>query len=124
MEYNENMLKLFRRRFVPGFMASPIRQLVFVLCVGFLCSFPVHAQENKDIPPGMEARRVNDVNLVLPQGVRVTERDSLIIIEPLETYVARRLQEMEALLQELRQRIEILESRPATGDSMPPAEIP
>jgi len=116
------MPKLFWRRFVLGFMASPTRQLVFVLCAGFLCSFPVQAQESKDIPPGMELRRVNDVNLVLPKGVRVTERDGLIIIEPLETYVARRMQELEALVQELRQRLEKLESRPATGDAMPRAE--
>ena len=94
--------------------------------VGMILAAAVGAngQETRDIPAGMEARRVNDVNLVLPRGVGVSERDGLIIIEPLETYVARRLQEMEALLQELRQRIEILESRPATGDSIPLAETP
>ena len=122
MGYNKNMPILFWRRFVHDFRVAPTRQLVVVLCIGFLFSFPVRAQESKDIPPGMELRRVNDVNLVLPKGVRVTERDGLIIIEPLETYVARRMQELEALVQELRQRLEKLESRPATGDAMPRAE--
>ena len=81
-------------------------------------------QDTPDIPAGMELRRVNDVNLVVPRGVRIIERDSLLIIEPLETYVARRLAEMEARVEQLSQQWEEMKRRAAAQDRPRATEDP
>ena len=66
-------------------IAAGVLSAVMLAATGLLAQVP------DDIPAGMEKRRVAGITLVVPRGAKITERDGLVLVEPLETYVARSL---------------------------------
>ncbi|MGE5197280.1 MAG: hypothetical protein ACM3IL_02115, partial [Deltaproteobacteria bacterium] len=47
------------------------------------------------LAPGMEIKKIGDVNLVVPVGTRVHQEGSLVVVEPLDEYTARKFIDIE-----------------------------
>jgi hypothetical protein len=97
-------------------------KLFLLFFVFFTSTMYIYAQEDKlddkiQTPPGMEIKKVGDLNIVVPRGaeVRRTEKVGLIFVESTDQYVSRQLLEMEdrfakieAEQEELKKEIELL----------------
>lgn len=79
--------------------------IIFVttVCILFCGSYPSFAEDVEDLPPGiselpqgMEIIKVGSANIIAPIGSRVYKQGTMIIVEPIEQYAARRFVAMEA----------------------------
>lgn len=80
--------------------------IFFVLFLCLFAALPADAQENpeKGIPEGMELRQVGDTRLIVPRDARVYEEHGLIVVEGIDKYVARMLEEIRISLAELKEK--------------------
>jgi len=96
-----------------------VRKFCFiVVCAGIVFSTYVlcaWGEKDEEIPEGMEVRVFGQTKLIVPKDARVQERNGLIIVEGIDTYVARSLSEMQqniaalkAQQQELQQEVQQL----------------
>ncbi len=76
---------------------------VTIVCIFFCGICPSFAEDAEDLPPGiselpqgMEIIKVGNANIIAPIGSRVYEQGTVIIVEPIEQYAARRFVAMEA----------------------------
>jgi len=75
-----------------------------------------------ELPPGMEIIKVGEANIVAPEGSRVYEENTVIIVEPIEQYAARRFLEVEARLKALEEKQrEILKALEELATGSPPS---
>jgi response regulator RpfG family c-di-GMP phosphodiesterase len=66
----------------------------------FMLVIPGHpclAQEESDqkVPPGMELLKVGKTEILIPQGTKVTDKGSQLVLEPPEQFWSRRVKDME-----------------------------
>lgn len=61
----------------------------------------------EDIPlkPGMELRKIGGINLLIPEGSKVYERNGLYFIETPEEFIARRIKEMGGRLEAMENKV-------------------
>ena len=71
--------------------------LISVFCV----TLGVNAGSNAQLSPGMESVKVGDVNLVVPKGAKVHKEGSLLVVEDMGTYSARKFVEIEGKLKHM-----------------------
>lgn len=79
--------------------------LIFILAFTFSAIY-AHAQDDKpeatiEVPPGMETKKVGQVNVVVPEGTEVRDKGGVIFIESTTQYVSRKFVEMEARFNQL-----------------------
>lgn len=75
---------------------------VITVCMLFCGSCPSFAEDASDLPPGiselpqgMEIIKVGNANIITPIGSRVYKQGTVIIVEPIEQYAARKFVAME-----------------------------
>lgn len=59
------------------------------------------APPNTGIPLGMEWKKVNGVNMLVPEGTRITKKGSLLMVEGRDEYAVRKLSEMKVRFNQL-----------------------
>ncbi|MBL7156768.1 MAG: hypothetical protein ISS92_01255 [Candidatus Omnitrophica bacterium] len=80
---------------------------VFILILAFFFSATLaFTQEAKrepgvKIPPGMEIRKVGDVNILMPKGAKMDKRGGVILLENTDQYAAQKFLEVENRLIEI-----------------------
>lgn len=103
-----------------------MRRIVFILFTAglILVSSPEHGLGNEesdtsysetetsparkepviDIPPGMEMRKVGNINMIVPEGTQIRKNGSNLIMEGPDEYVARNVREIKGRLTEIETR--------------------
>ncbi|MDD5347257.1 MAG: response regulator [Candidatus Omnitrophica bacterium] len=77
-----------------------------IVCFVFCLPMSAGAQEQEDagaVPPGMELIKVGGTDILIPRGTKVTKKDALLILEPPEQFMARRILAMEEEIERLAQ---------------------
>ncbi|HRZ14263.1 MAG TPA: hypothetical protein P5110_02025 [Candidatus Omnitrophota bacterium] len=100
-------------------MMSRIPQAIgLIICLGaffFATAGPARAQQQQQtIPPGMEVIKVGDTHVLIPRGTKVTRRGAQLILEPIDEYTARRLNDLDVSLAQLRAQTEELKKQVET----------
>ncbi len=75
-------------------MRRPLRVLACLFSALSVCCACLAADE-PSVPEGMELVKVGGTNVLLPAGTKVTRKDALLILEPLDEYASRRLKSLE-----------------------------
>lgn len=97
---------------------------------------PVKKEPVIDIPPGMELRKVGNINIVVPEGTQIRKNGSNLIMEGPDEYVARNVREIKGRLAEietrqlehekkldgLKQAISEVRKRPEASDNNPASQ--
>lgn len=65
--------------------------------------------EESELPPGMEVIKVGSAKILVPKGTKVYKRGSLITLETINEYTARKLVELDERLKEIETRQNQLE---------------
>lgn len=58
----------------------------------------------KNIPPGMELRKVGSISMIVPEGTQVSKNGSLVVMEGPDEFAARNIYEMKGRLMALEAR--------------------
>ncbi len=64
-----------------------------------------------ELPAGMEIIKAGTANIIAPEGSRVYEENTVMIVEPIEQYAARRFLDIEARMERMESRIGSIEER-------------
>jgi DNA-binding response OmpR family regulator len=93
---NAYIPKPFHMEELLGKIQSLVLMSVFFFLVLF-SAFPAAAQQEdkKEIPPGMEVLKVGNTVILIPQGTKVTDKGSQLVLEPPEYFWSRRVKDME-----------------------------
>jgi CheY-like chemotaxis protein len=81
-------------------LLARIQSLVFLgvfLFASLFYIFPCPAQSENDqpIPPGMELLKVGMTEILIPQGTKVFDKGSQLVLEPPEQFWSRRIKDLE-----------------------------
>jgi intein/homing endonuclease len=78
-----------------------------ILILSFYLLFIVFAEE--DIPVGMKKLRVGSAAVIVPKDANINKDDNLIVLEGVNTYIARKLNIMEERITEAKLKQEELQ---------------
>ena len=56
---------------------------------------------SEEVPPGMEMRDIGNIHMIAPQGLRIQKKGSQMIMEGIDEFTVRNLQEMNARLEKI-----------------------
>ena len=79
-----------------------VLSLILFLAVFIGLSQMGRAQEEANVPEGMELIKVGETKVLIPKGSKVYKKDALLILEPPEQYWTRRIVGLEEEIAALR----------------------
>ncbi len=91
-----------------------VRKIPVIVAVYCLASFiPAFAYDEAGtkVPPGMEIIQVGGTQVLVPEGIEVTRKDGLIVLENVSEYVARQLVDMKKRVEYLEEKQKALEEK-------------
>lgn len=86
------------------------KSAILLLAVIFTLLSPAFCEEEQKsgdvgIPPGMEVRKISDVNVLVPRGAILHKVDDVIVLESAEEYSARRFMEVGERLDRIEEQL-------------------
>jgi DNA-binding response OmpR family regulator len=68
-------------------------------------TFPLSAQQEDqgEVPPGMQVLKVGNTVILIPEGTKITDKGSQIVLEPPEQFWSRRVKDMEEEISRIRE---------------------
>lgn len=84
------------------------QRLIFIFAVFafWTTAGSVQAEDEPEIPPGMEVLKVGETKILIPKGTKITKKAAQLVLEPPEQFWSRRVEEMEEEIARLKEETE------------------
>lgn len=97
----------------------------FLVLIFVLFTLTAVAEENKDVPAGMEIVEVGDIKHLVPIGTEIRKEGGVIVLEGHNEYMSRKFSDIEKRLERIENQIEQLQQsiNQKGEDNLIPKEI-
>ncbi len=76
------------------------------------------AEKKTEVPAGMEELKFGKINMIVPKGMKTKKHGNVITLEDVNEYLARRLEEMDKVIQKIDARLKALEKTTREQDAI------